>query len=156
MTATYDMPEVKATLTLAYRINGRGEIYATESLATTPGAEVANLFRFGMRMTMPKAYDHVQYFGRGPEENYIDRNHSTDMGRYSAKVADMFYPYILPQETGTHTDLVEWTVLDAAGSGLQISASDKFSASALGYSIEDLEGKQARQVQLPSRRGARA
>lgn len=142
VTATYDMPAVKATLTLAYRINGRGEIYATESLATTPNAQVANMFRFGMRMTMPKQYDRVDYFGRGPEENYIDRNNSTDMGRYTAKVADMFYPYILPQETGTHTDVVEWTVLNESGSGLQITASDRFSASALGYSIEDLQGKQ--------------
>lgn len=142
VTATYDMPQAKATLTLAYRINGRGEIYATESLKTTADAQVANMFRFGMRMTMPKAYDQVKYFGRGPGENYIDRNNSADMGRYSSSVADMFYPYILPQETGTHTDLVEWALLDASGSGLQITASDKFSASALGYSIEDLEGKQ--------------
>ncbi len=142
VTATYDMPEAKATLTIAYRINGRGEIHATESLATTPNAEVANLFRFGMRMTMPKAYDRVNYFGRGPEENYIDRNNSTDMGRYSSSVADMFYPYIVPQETGTHTDVVEWTVLNQSGSGLQITATDCFSASALGYSIEALEGKQ--------------
>ncbi len=140
--ATYEMPSVSGVLTLAYRINGRGEIYATESFAADRNAEVSNMFRFGMRMAMPKDFDRVEYFGRGPEENYADRQQSADMGRYSRRVADMAYNYILPQEMGTRTDLVEWAVVNKAGCGLQITASDLFSASALGYSIEDLEGQQ--------------
>lgn len=140
--AVYQMPVVSGELTLAYRINDRGEIYATESFVSDKNAEVANMFRFGMRMSMPKQFDRVNYFGRGPIENYSDRKSSSDMGRYSQLVSDMAYDYILPQETGTHTDLVEWTVVNKSGSGLSITASDQFSASALGYSIEDLMGKQ--------------
>ncbi len=142
VTAKYEMPGVKGQLTLAYRINGRGEIYADEIFEADKTAEVSNMFRYGMRMAMPKQFDLVHYFGRGPEENYADRKFSADMGRYSSKVADMAYDYIVPQETGTHSDLVEWSIVNKSGRGLTITASKPFSASALNFTIEDLEGKQ--------------
>lgn len=142
VTAKYDMPTVKAHLSIEYSVNGNGVIHATETFDATEGEEVSPMFRFGMRMAMPKEFDRVDYFGRGPEENYIDRNHSADMGRYRAKVADMFYPYIRPQETGTRTDLVEWNVLNNHGQGLRITASTPFSASSTNYSQEQLAYKE--------------
>ena len=100
VTATYTMPSVSGKLTIAYRINDRGEIYATEKFDAEEGKEVPDMLRFGMRMAMPKEYDVVDYFGRGPVENYADRKFSADMGRYRQNVADMAYDYIVPQETG--------------------------------------------------------
>ena len=141
VTAVYEMPQVQGKLTIAYRINGRGEIAATESLEANKDAKVANLFRFGMRMQMPKQFDVVEYFGRGPVENYADRKEAADMGIYRQNVKDMFYPYIMPQENGTHTDLITWAVINASGKGLMISSSEPFSASSLNYSIEGLDQK---------------
>lgn len=140
--AVYDMPAVQGRLTMDYRINDRGEIYATENFDATEGADVSEMFRFGMRMDMPRQYDVVHYFGRGPVENYADRKTAADMGRYTARVSDMAYHYILPQETGTHSDVVEWSVVDSKGDGLQITAAAPFSASALNVSIEGLMGQQ--------------
>ena len=56
------------------------------------------------------------------------------------KRQDQFYPYIRPQETGTKTDIRYWKQLDNAGNGLEFVASSPFSASALNYSIESLDG----------------
>ena len=72
-------------------------------------------------------------------ENYSDRNHATDLGIYRQTVAEQFYPYIRPQETGTKTDIRWWRQLNEAGSGLQFVAEAPFSASALNYTIESLD-----------------
>ena len=97
------------------------------------------MFRFGMRMTMPAGFETVEYYGRGPIENYSDRNHVTDLGIYRQSVDEQFYPYIRPQENGTKTDIRWWKQLNAAGRGLKIVAAAPFSASALHYSIESLD-----------------
>lgn len=138
--AVYDMPSVEGKLSLTYRVNSRGEISCIEKFEATDGAKVSNMFRFGMRMAMPKQYDMIHYFGRGPEENYADRHASTKMGIYRQKVSDTFYPYIMPQETGTHSDLITWSVVNKAGNGLTITSNAPFFASALPYSIEALQG----------------
>ena len=137
--AEYQLPEVKAALTLTYVINGAGEVLVTEALKTQPGAEVSEMFRFGMQMQMPESFSSIEYYGRGPIENYADRNHSTMLGLYNQKVADQFYPYIRPQETGTKTDIRFWRQLNNAGNGLEFVSENPFSASALNYSIESLD-----------------
>lgn len=137
--AVYSMPEVKAKLELTYGINAHGIIKVTESMTVDKDAETPEMFRFGMQMKMPKEYSIVDYYGRGPEENYSDRKSSTFIGRYRQNVSDQFYPYIRPQETGTKTDLRYWRVLDKAGDGLEFIAEEPFSASSLNYSIESLD-----------------
>ena len=102
-------------------------------------AKVANLFRFGMQMPMPRSFETVEYYGRGPVENYADRNHCTDLGIYRQSVSEQFYPYIRPQENGTKTDIRWWKMLDAAGNGIEAVAAAPFSASALHYTIESLD-----------------
>ena len=97
------------------------------------------MFRFGMQMQMPLQFDRIQYYGRGPIENYSDRNHSTLLGIYDQTVADQFYPYIRPQENGTKTDIRYWKQLNAGGNGLEFISEAPFSASALNYTIESLE-----------------
>ncbi|MDE7097195.1 MAG: beta-galactosidase, partial [Muribaculaceae bacterium] len=137
--AKYDMPGVKGSLALCYAIAPDGEIAVTESFKPAEGAEGSNLFRFGMQMQMPVDFDAIEYYGRGPVENYSDRNHSTFLGVYSQKVSDQFYPYIRPQETGTKTDVRYWKQLNAAGNGLEFRSIDPFSISALNYSIDSLD-----------------
>lgn len=139
VTADYDMPGVKAKLRLTYTIDGGGEVKVTEALTTENGADVPGMFRFGMQMQMPLSFSSIEYYGRGPVENYIDRNHSTRLGIYNQTVAEQFYPYIRPQETGTKTDIRYWKQLNNAGNGLEFKAENPFSASALNYSVASLD-----------------
>ena len=137
--ADYELPEVSAKLSLTYTINNEGAIKVTQKMTTDKDAKVANMFRFGMQMQMPRSFDKVEYYGRGPIENYIDRKANADLGIYRQSVAEQFYTYIRPQETGTKSDLRWWKTLNMAGRGIQVVASKPFSASALHYTIESLD-----------------
>lgn len=137
--ADYDMKSVSAKLNLTYVINNKGAIKVTQKMTVDPQAKVSPMFRFGMQMQMPKSFETVEYYGRGPVENYSDRNHCTDLGIYRQSVDEQFYSYIRPQETGTKTDIRWWKQLNAASRGLQIVADAPFSASALHYTIESLD-----------------
>lgn len=137
--AAYEMEAVSSQLQLTYVINNQGEIKVSQKMSTDKNAKVSPLFRFGMQVQIPKTFETVTYYGRGPEENYADRNHSTHIGIYTQTVDDQFYPYIRPQETGTKTDIRWWNLLDAGGNGLRIVADAPFSASALHYTIESLD-----------------
>ena len=148
--ASYELPEVSAKLNLTYAINNEGAIKVTQKMTADKNAKVANLFRFGMQMQMPRSFDKVEYYGRGPVENYIDRKANTDLGIYRQSVAEQFYSYIRPQETGTKSDLRWWKTLNAAGRGIQVVAAEPFSASALHYTIESLdEGTHKQQGHSP-------
>ena len=137
--ATYDMPGVKAQLMMAYVIIEGGAIHVFEKMTTTEGAEVSDMFRYGVVMDMPYNYDQSEYYGRGPIENYADRKDGVPIGLIKQDADDQFFPYIRPQETGTKTDMRYWRQTNAAGFGLRIQACEPFSASALHYNIMDLD-----------------
>ena len=141
VSAEYEMPSVSAgtKLQLTYEINNRGAVKVNQKLVAEKGAKVSNIFRFGMQMVMPKSFENISYYGRGPVENYIDRKWATELGVYNQTVTDQFYAYIRPQENGNKTDIRWWKLLNEAGSGLQFVAEAPFSASALHYTIESLD-----------------
>ena len=148
--AEYDMKNVSAKLYLTYVINNEGAIKVTQKMTADKNAKVSPMFRFGMQMQMPKSFETVEYYGRGPIENYSDRNHSTDLGIYRQSVDDQFYSYIRPQETGTKTDIRWWKQLNAGGNGLKVVGDAPFSASALHYTICSLDdGEQKDQRHSP-------
>nr|WP_302828874.1 glycoside hydrolase family 2 TIM barrel-domain containing protein [uncultured Bacteroides sp.] len=148
--AAYEMPGVFAKLNLTYVINNAGAIKVTQKLTADKNAKVSNMFRFGLQMPMPRSFETIEYYGRGPVENYIDRNHCTDLGIYRQSVSEQFYSYIRPQETGTKTDIRWWKLLNQAGNGIEVIAAAPFSASALHYTIESLdEGWSKRQGHSP-------
>ena len=148
--AEYEMKAVKGKLFLTYVINNEGAVKVTQKMEAGKEEKVSDMFRFGMQMQMPENFNEVEYYGRGPVENYADRNHSTLIGKYRQTVAEQFYPYIRPQETGTKTDLRWWRVLNISGNGLQFVGDAPFSASALNYSIESLDdGVQKHQRHSP-------
>ena len=135
----YEMPGVSAKLNLTYVINNEGAIKVTQKMTTDKKAKVSNMFRFGMQMQMPRSFETIEYYGRGPIENYIDRNHCTDLGIYRQSVTEQFYSYIRPQENGTKTDIRWWRMINKAGNGIEVVATSPFSASALHYTIESLD-----------------
>ena len=137
--ATFELPAVKATLKLTYTLTAEGEVIIRQQLDADDEAKVAPMFRYGMQLQMPQAYNSVKYYGRGPVENYCDRHDSEFLGVYEAKVADEYFPYVRPQESGNHTDVRWFRVLDADGQGLEFYAGAPIEVSALNYLTEDLD-----------------
>ena len=149
--AVYDMPDVKATLTITYDIDGEGAMTVQQQMKTTPDAKVSNLLRFGMVMDLDYNMDKSEFYGRGPIENYIDRKASQNIGIYKQTADQQFYPFIRPQETGTKSDIRWWKQTTAEGLGFCITAvNNYFDACALHYNISDLdEGDQKAQRHSP-------
>lgn len=137
--AEYEMKEVSARLALTYTINNAGAVKVTQKMTADKQAKVSDMFRFGMQLVMPEAFEQISYYGRGPVENYSDRKTATDLGIYHQTVDEQFYAYIRPQENGTKSDIRWWKQLDASGSGLEFVAEAPFSASALHYTMESLD-----------------
>ena len=137
--ATFELPAVKATLKLTYTLTAEGEVIIRQQLDADDEAKVAPMFRYGMQLQMPQAFNSVKYYGRGPVENYCDRHDSEFLGVYEAKVADEYFPYVRPQESGNHTDVRWFRVLDPEGKGLEFYAGAPIEVSALNYLTEDLD-----------------
>lgn len=137
--AQYDIPAVSGKLSLTYLVNNQGAIKVTQKLTADKNAKVADMFRFGMQVQMPDSYVQSIYYGRGPVENYVDRNNAAFIGKYKQNVDEQFYSYIRPQETGTKTDIRWWKQVTKGGFGLQFTSDAAFSASALNYSIASLD-----------------
>lgn len=140
LTANFEMPEVKAELMLRYRINAAGEVAVTEKMTTDKEAKVADLFRYGMQLQMPASFSKLEYYGRGPEENYIDRHSSSFIGKYEVNVKDEYYPYVRPQESGNHTDIRYFSIFNpTTGKGITFEGYAPMECSAIPYLVEDLD-----------------
>lgn len=140
LTANFEMPEVKAELILRYRINAVGEVAVTQKMTTDKEAKVADLFRYGMQLQMPASFSKLEYYGRGPEENYIDRHSSAFIGKYEANVKDEYYPYVRPQESGNHTDIRYFSIFNpSTGKGITFEGYAPMECSAIPYLVEDLD-----------------
>jgi beta-galactosidase len=135
----FDMPEQKATLQLTYTIQEDGQLIVRQKMTTDKEAKVSELFRFGMALQMPAAYDQVEYYGRGPVETYCDRKDSEFLGVYRNAVKDEYYDYVRPQESGNHVDVRWFSVVDKDGKGLQFYSNAPMEASALPYTRDQLD-----------------
>ncbi|WP_034040780.1 glycoside hydrolase family 2 TIM barrel-domain containing protein [Wocania ichthyoenteri] len=118
----YHLPGVNTKIYSTYRIKGNGIVEVENILDKTDYQ--ADIPRIGMRMQLPKQYNQMTYFGRGPWENYKDRNVSAFVDLYTSDVKDQYVPYIRPQENGYKTD-VRWVALsNKTGNGLLIVSKD--------------------------------
>ena len=138
ISSSYAMPSVKSQLTMEYVVCAGGIINATMRLVPD-GEPMSDMFRFGVRFEMPRGYEILEYYGRGPHENYSDRCSSALLGIYRQSVDEQFHPYVRPQETGTHSDLRWWEIKNTANWGIRITSDAPFNASALHYSLETLD-----------------
>ncbi|NHI94623.1 MAG: DUF4981 domain-containing protein [Candidatus Lokiarchaeota archaeon] len=129
------VPGGKSKLETSYLINSNGEITITTTF--TPKKE---MLRFGMQMGIPKKYDNVTWFGRGPHESYGDRKTSAGIGIYSGKVEQLIHNYVRPQENGNRTEVRWVSFLDQDENGLLIVSKGvhHLNFSAWPYSLEDL------------------
>ena len=135
----FNMPEQKATLEMTYAVTTKGEVVIQELMMVDKEAKVSEPFRFGMQLQMPKQYDQVEYYGRGPVENYIDRNNSEFVGVYKNAVQNEYYEYVRPQESGNHTDVRWFSVINNSGEGLQFYSNAPMEASAIPYTNDQID-----------------
>ena len=130
-----------AVVKMFYEMFPDGSIKATETMKDVGNlAKAPALMRFGMKFAMPGRFSTVDFYGKGPWESYSDRNSAAVVGHYVQSVNDQYhYGYVRTQESGTKTGLRYFRLLDSNGTGLEVTAYDKFSASALPFSIRDLD-----------------
>ena len=144
------IPNGGTTGNLTYRLMPAGliEIQAT----ITPKGKIGPLPRLGMQCTVPNTYQKVSWFGNGPHETYADRKAGAIIGRYTATVDDIFFPYMEPQETGNLTDLRTLALLNEKGQGLTITAlgDQLLSGGTYPCLMSDLEGRR-HPVDIPKR-----
>jgi beta-galactosidase len=134
----FSFPDVASTGLTEYTIKGNGEIIVTNTY--TPGEnKFVELPRFGMTLVLSPGYDNMKWFGRGPFENYQDRHTAAFVGLYQSTVAEQFFPYSRPQETGNKTDVRWVTLTNRSGHGLKFTGSPLLSISALHFSMDDLD-----------------
>jgi beta-galactosidase len=141
--------DAEARYDLTYTILGNGDVTVESSL--TAGLEaLPRMPRFGMRMQLPRALDHLRWFGRGPHESHWDRKAGTPVMTFEGLVADQYHPYVRPQESGNKTD-VRWMafrrgsdgpglmVMAGGGEGETMGDYPYLSMSALHFAQEDLD-----------------
>lgn len=141
VTANYELTALEATLSYVYKLEADGPLSVTQSLKTHPTTRERKPFipRFGMQMVLAPEFDRVSYYGRGPIENYQDRNDATFLGLYDFRVRDQKCTYVRPQEFGNHTDVRTWTVTNAQGQGITISGLKPLECATLPYLTSDLD-----------------
>ena len=127
--------------TVRYDVYADGTVHIDALFS--PCAEKRDVPRIGMRMRLPSSLNRVAWFGRGPEENYADRSMGTHVGLYEKSVADMYYPYVRPQENGHRTD-VRWVAITGSkGGGLAVYADSLVEFNALQNAVEDFDSESA-------------
>ncbi len=146
VTASYTLPELDASLELTYEIDAKGKMKVTQKMIAPEDVNAKEILpRFGMQLSFNKLFNQIEYYGRGPVENYVDRKTSAFVGRYKQTVSEQFFPYIRPQETGTKSDIRWWKLTNRAGQGVKIYGDAPFSASALHFTNNDLDDFEAKE-----------
>ena len=135
----FSLRSIGALCTLRHEVFGNGAVAVSARLSGVD-EDLPEMPRFGTLLTLPGSLGRVEWYGRGPHENYWDRRTGAAVGRYRAAVSELAHPYVRPQETGARTD-VRWAALtDEAGAGLLVVGLPHLSFSALPYRISDLDG----------------
>ena len=127
--------DVKVPYTLIYRLYGNGEIDVDASFTTN---DDFNLPRLSLQAFFNPSLEQLEWYGRGPIENYRDRKNAAYVGKYQSAVNDMKESYARSQTMGGRCDTRWLTLTNKAGKGIKITAADTFDFSALHYTDKDL------------------
>lgn len=138
---------------VVHQASGRGQLddfRHTHRYTLLPGGELAvenvvqvgegitDLPRVGVSLVLAPGLEALDWFGRGPWENYADRKAAAMVGHYQSIVADQYVPYIMPQEHGHLTDVRWLTLRDVRGQGLRVAGAPTFECSASHFTEDDL------------------
>ena len=134
----YRLPQVYADLTIDYEFSSTGELMVNQTIKIDGEVEVPMMPRFGMELVLPKEFNAIKYYGKGPFENYVDRNFASEVGVFEQTVSEQYYPYIRPQETGNKTDIRWYSIFNEAQK-ITIEGNTLLGVTALHYLNEDLD-----------------
>jgi beta-galactosidase len=136
--STFDLPAVEGQIIVSYTINPLGEITVHNQLQNIK-TDLPHLPRYGNNLILKEEYKAVNWFGRGPHENYQDRKTAALLGQYKASVSDLYFAYIRPQENGYKTDVRWVTFTNSNGKGIKIERTELLSFSAHHQYNEDFD-----------------
>ena len=135
----YSAVSVLGRMDVTYRISPNGVIAVSVDAERASVRYPEWLPRFGMDFVLCDGRDRVTYYGKGPEENYIDMCVGAYLGLYKTTVQDMHQPYVMPQDCANRTDVRMLSVTDDLGRGILFVADDKFEFSASKYSEHNIK-----------------
>ena len=140
----YILPEDIAHIQMDYKIDASGQITVKTSLVGVK-SNLPNMPRFGTNFILKNDYKQVNWYGRGPQENYHDRKIAQFVGDYKASVSDLYVPYIRPQENGYRTDIRWVTFTNNEGKGIKILGPELLSFSAHHQYNSDFDAGETKQ-----------
>lgn len=133
----FRMPAQASAYRVDYTVFGDGAIRVDNSF-TAGNLQLPEMPRYGMYMVLQGEYDRMEWYGRGPHENYMDRKSSADINRYSASVWEQYHPYVRSQETANKSDVRWCSLRNSEGNGLLVSGAQPLNVSAWNFPMEDL------------------
>lgn len=150
--AVVTIPIPKTRMSVRHTV-GAGGLLRTAVKFEFPGEDrKPDIPRLGIQFAIPRSYDRVAWYGRGPHENYWDRQTSAPIGRYESTVSQWVTPYVRPQENGNRCEVRWLQITNKQGSGMRVNAhpASPLSVSAWPYSMDDLESAK-HDFELPDR-----
>ncbi len=140
VTVVYRIPDVRADYTLVYLIKNDGTLQINATLELPADSEAPELPRMGMRFGLPDAYNQLSWYGRGPWENYADRNTASFVGLHEDNTENGWTrTYIRPQESGYKTDMRWLTLTNTEGVGIRVEGLQPLCFSAMSQLTEDFD-----------------
>lgn len=127
----------ESSCSLTYTVNGVGVVEV--HLHLIPGADLPEIPEVGIMFEMDHSFDSLTWYGKGPFENYVDRNTGAKIGHYSGHVKDQWVPYLRPQECGNKTEVRWASILNDEGIGIEIQGLPKFELNVLPYTPKEIE-----------------
>jgi beta-galactosidase len=140
---------VNAVVNIDYSINKDGSLTVRSGYKALAD-DLPEMMRFGMNMELPKDVQIFKWYGRGPYENYVDRNQDAFMAVWHSTVKEQAFPYYRPQESGNRTDVRWFTLTDNSGKGIRITGLQPLSVSATNFRTEDWDPGTTKKQQHPS------
>ena len=114
------------------RIKFHNNIHINKGFPTLP--------RVGIKFELLPGFENLSWYGKGPLENYIDRDAGSPVGYYESTVTDQFVPYILPQENGNKSSVRRFE-LNNGYKSIQIKGDKHIEFSVSHFSADELFNK---------------
>lgn len=138
VTVQFSLPDANSEFISSYTITGKGDILVENILKA--GKDLPWIPRLGVNMRLKGSLNQVDWFGRGPFENYTDRRTAAFVGKYHSTTSEMYTPYVRPQENGYRTDVKWLSINDGKSVGIYFEGSPNMGFSTLPYTYNDMKG----------------
>ncbi|WP_242135593.1 glycoside hydrolase family 2 TIM barrel-domain containing protein [Aestuariivivens marinum] len=132
------LPVGDVSYKLKYTITGNAQI-KVEADYIPNATDIPLIPKFGFRMALPKTFEKIEWYGRGPHESYADRKTGALYSKYKMLLGNFITPYISPQDNANRTDVRWFKLSDGIGNGIEIKGLQPMSFRAWPYTEDDLE-----------------